>query len=221
MIAAFGVSLTLTWHSTALDITSFIAYTEHMAKNIQYLGHVKLPYKEILSLIHLKSTKVNTTYDTEDDCHFIDRSKKEMEYSKKIHALYHPNKKIGLFYRYSNKKLFGLMPKNFWKKFKMHKDTCRITIMRHPPGTVSIPHIDVYHNAVKELGKKGLDTNRIRRIWIPLTEPKLGHALFVGNEVAYNVKKGTVLTFNKNIPHSGCNVGDEDRFVLTLTGYYG
>ena len=77
------------------------------------------------------------------------------------------------------------------------------------------------NTAVKELGKKGLDTSRIRRLWIPLTEPKLGHALFVGNDVAYNLKRGTVLTFDKNILHSGCNVGYEDRYVLTLTGYYG
>ena len=192
-----------------------------MYKNIKILGCVKLPFKKIINLINDKKTSVNTTFDTEDKCHFVNRNKRQLAYSKRIHELYHPNKKIGLFYRYSNIKLFDLMPKNFWSKFNMDKNTCRITVMRHTPGTVSIPHIDVYHNAVKELGKKGLDTKKIRRLWIPLTDPKLGHALFVGTEVAYNLQKGTVLTFNKNIPHSGCNVGDEDRFVLTLTGYYG
>jgi len=192
-----------------------------MAKNIQYLGRVNLPFDKILNVINLKSTKVNTTYDTEDTCHTVDRNKEQLEFSKKISKLYHPKKNIAYFYRYTNKALSDMIPRSFWKKYKMDKATCRITIMRHPPGTVSIPHIDRYYNAVKELGTKGLDTNRIRRLWIPLTEPKLGHALFVGNEVAYALKRGTVITFNKDVPHSGCNVGYEDRYVLTLTGYYG
>jgi len=192
-----------------------------MANNIQYLGRVKLPFGKILNLVKNKSTKVNASFDTEDNCHVVDRNRDQLDFSKKILKLYHPKKNVAYFYRYTNKMLSSLIPKSFWKKYNMDQETCRITIMRHTPGTVSIPHIDRYYNAVKELGKKGLDTNRIRRLWIPLTEPKLGHALFVGNDVAYNLKRGTVLTFDKNIPHSGCNVGYEDRYVLTLTGYYG
>jgi|TARA_R100000027_G_scaffold65081_1_gene59226 hypothetical protein len=192
-----------------------------MAKNIKYLGRVKLPFDKILNVINLKSTKVNTTNDTEDTAHVMGRNKEQLAFSKMILKLYTPKKNIANFFRYTNKALSDMIPKSFWKKYKMDKATCRIAIMRHPPGTVSIPHIDRYYNAVKELGKKGLDTNRIRRLWIPLTEPKLGHALFVGNEVAYALKRGTVITFNKDVPHSGCNVGYEDRYVLTLTGYYG
>ena len=192
-----------------------------MAKNIQYLGRVKLPFDKILKVIHLKSTKVNTTYDTEDTCHTVDRNKEQLAFSKKILKLYHPKKNIAYFHRYTNQTLSDMIPNSFWKKHKMDKATCRITIMRHPPGTVSIPHIDRYYNARKELGQKGLDATKIRRLWISLTEPKLGHALFVGNEVAYGLKRGTVITFNNDIPHSGCNVGYEDRYVMTLTGYYG
>lgn len=192
-----------------------------MAKNIKYLGRVKLPFDKILNVINLKSTKVNTTNDTEDTAHVMGRNKEQLAFSKMILKLYTPKKNIANFFRYTNKALSDMIPKSFWKKYKMDKATCRIAIMRHPPGTVSIPHIDRYYNAVKELGTKGLDTNRIRRLWIPLTEPKLGHALFVGNEVAYALKRGTVITFNKDVPHSGCNVGYEDRYVLTLTGYYG
>ena len=192
-----------------------------MAKNIKYLGRVKLPFDKILKVIHLKSTKVNTTNDTEDTSHTVDRSKKQLEFSKKIFKLYHPKKIIASYDRYSNKALSDMIPHSFWKKYKMDKNTCRIIIMRHPPGTVSIPHIDRYYNSRKELGQTGLDVTKIQRLWISLTEPKLGHALFVGNEVAYGLKRGTVLTFNKDIPHSGCNVGYEDRYVMTLTGYYG
>jgi hypothetical protein len=69
---------------------------------------------------------------------------------------------------------------------------------------------------IKEMGVG--HGKKIKRLWISLTEPKLGHALFVGNDVAYNLKQGTVLTFNKDILHCGCNAGYEDRYVLTLTG---
>jgi len=192
-----------------------------MAKNIKYLGRVKLPFDKILNLVNLKSTKVNPTYDAEDTCHTVDRNKKQLAFSKKVLKLYRQKKQFAYFYRYTNQALSDMIPNNFWRKYNMDKATCRISIMRHPPGTVSIPHIDRYYNARKELGQKGLDSTKIRRLWIPLTEPKLGHALFVGNEVAYGLKRGTVLTFNKDIPHSGCNVGYEDRYVLTLTGYYG
>jgi hypothetical protein len=192
-----------------------------MAKNIKYLGHVKFPFDKILNVINLKSTKVNTTNDTEDTAHVMGRNKEQLAFSKMVLKLYTPKKNIANFFRYTNKALSDMIPKSFWKKYKMDKATCRIAIMRHPPGTVSIPHIDRYYNAKKELGQKGLDATKIRRLWIPLTEPKLGHALFVGNEVAYGLKRGTVLTFNNDIPHSGCNVGYEDRYVMTLTGYYG
>ena len=192
-----------------------------MGKNIKYLGRVKLPFDKILNIVNSKSKKVKPTYDAEDTCHTVDRNREQLKFSKKVLKLYRPKKNFAYFYRYTHQALSDMIPNSFWKKYRMDKATCRISVMRHPPGTVSIPHIDRYHNARKELRQKGLDSTKIRRLWIPLTEPKLGHALFVGNEVAYALKHGTVLTFNKYIPHSGCNVGYEDRYVLTLTGYYG
>ena len=192
-----------------------------MGKNIKYLGRVKLPFDKILNIVNSKSKKVKPTYDAEDTCHTVDRNREQLKFSKKVLKLYRPKKNFAYFYRYTHQALSDMIPNSFWKKYRMDKATCRISVMRHPPGTGSIPHIDRYYNARKELGEKGLDTTKIRRLWIPLTEPKLGHALFVGNEVAYALKRGTVLTFNKDIPHSGCNVGYEDRYVLTLTGYYG
>lgn len=191
------------------------------SKNISYLGNVKLPYEKIFRMLKSISTKSDLIYDTEDNGHFVSRNKEQLRYSKKINLLYHPNKKISRFYKYSNPKFIDIIPKTFWNKFKMRKDTCRISIMKHPPGTVSIPHIDVYYNSIKTIGDKGLDVSKVRRLWIPLSDPNLGHALFVGNEVVYNVKKGTVITINNSVPHSGCNIGDEDRYVLTITGYYG
>ena len=194
-----------------------------MGKNIKYLGCVKLPFKKILTLVKKKSTRVEHSFDTEKPNYHRNRNKKQLAFSKKIVELYHPNKNIAYFYRYTNEKLVNLLPKNFWSKFNMDKERCRVEILHHPPGTVSIPHIDRYHTMMKDLKLLNDKKKRkqVRRLWISLTDPKLGHALFVGNEVAYNLERGTILTFDKDIPHSGCNVGYEDRYVLTVTGFYG
>ena len=191
--------------------------------NINFHGRLKLPFEKMLRLIKHISTTVESSTDTEKKNYHLNRNKKELAYSKKIIKLYHPNKNIARPIRYTNPKITNMIPDSFWKKFKMDKNRSRVQIMHHPPGTVSIPHIDRYHRMMQDLKLKNDPSKRkhVRRIWISLTEPKLGHALFVGNEVAYNLKRGTILTFNADIPHSGCNVGDEDRFVLTVTGFYG
>ena len=58
-----------------------------MAKNIQYLGRVNLPFEKILSIIKSKSTKVNTTNDTEDTAHIMGRNKQQLAFSKMIFPL--------------------------------------------------------------------------------------------------------------------------------------
>jgi len=187
-----------------------------MHKHIQILGRVKLPFDEIISVIKHRSTKTDASFDTERPSYHRNRTKLQLQQSKKIIGAYRTKKQATYFYRYTNHKLLGLIPATFWKKYKMIKDSCRAQILRHPPGTVSIPHIDRYDSMIKEMGVG--HGKKIKRLWISLTEPKLGHALFVGNDVAYNIKQGTVLTFNKDILHCGCNAGYEDRYVLTLTG---
>ena len=49
LIAAFGVSLTLTWHTWAIDITSLIAYNMHM----KWFTHLSLMHGVIVTLIIL------------------------------------------------------------------------------------------------------------------------------------------------------------------------
>ena len=84
-----------------------------MAKNIQYLGRVNLPFEKILSIIKSKSTKVNTTNDTEDTAHIMGRDKQQLAFSKMILKLYRPKKNIANFFRYTNKALSGMIPKSF------------------------------------------------------------------------------------------------------------
>ena len=190
-----------------------------MTKNIVYHGVVKLPFDRIIKIIKKKSTRIDASFDTERSSYLRNRSERQLEQSRKIIELYHPKKNVAYFYRYTNDNLIELIPKNFWRKYNIEKQNCRVQILHHPPGTVSIPHIDRYDSMISTSKNKNNKNKRTKRLWISLTKPRMGQALFVGNEVAYNLKQGTVLSFNKNILHSGCNVGFQDRYVLTVTGF--
>tara|TARA_A100000164_G_scaffold140392_1_gene124786 strand:+ start:4406 stop:4990 length:585 start_codon:yes stop_codon:yes gene_type:complete len=194
-----------------------------MANQIKYLGNVKMPFDSMIKLTKKSGTRVDATFDTERSSYHKNRNKTELAFSKKIQKLYGPNKSVCYFYRYTNPRLSEIIPTSFWKKYKMDKNEARVQILHHPPGTVSIPHIDRYDSMMRDSGisKNTQKDKKVCRLWIAMTDPKLGHALFVGSDVAYNLKKGTILTFNKNIPHSGCNVGYDDRYVLTVTGFHG
>ena len=195
-----------------------------MAKLIQHLGYVKFPFKKILGVMNLKSTVCDEGSDVERINFYRNRDKKQLKFSKKVKALYGDKADFTYFYRYKNTpKIKELIPASFWRKYKISKDHCDIRLIRYKPGTASIPHIDRYAELMKKGQEyyKGFHEHKIKRLWITLTEPKMGHALFVEDEVAYNLKKGTVLTFPSDVVHAGCNVGHEDRFILTVTGYYG
>jgi hypothetical protein len=194
-----------------------------MHKEITYLGKVKMPFDEMIKLTSKKSTRIDATFDNERASYHKNRNRDQLAFSKKVKKLYTPNKNVCYYYRYTNTILFEMIPAGFWRKYKMDKNKSKVQILHHPPGTVSIPHIDRYDSMLRDFGLENNPKKRkkVRRLWISMTDPKLGHALFVGSDVAYNLKKGTILTFNQDTPHSGCNVGHEDRYVLTVTGFYG
>jgi hypothetical protein len=189
-----------------------------MGKHIEYLGKIKLPFEKIIKITRHRDTVVDASYDTDRSSYHRNRTKSQLQMSKKIMGLYKGMKNATYFYRHTNPKLIGLIPDAFWKRYSISKQACRAQILEHPPGTMSIPHIDRYDSMIRSVS--GADRHRqVKRLWISLTKPKMGHALFVGDEVAYNLAQGTVLTFNKDVLHSGCNVGHETRYVLTLTGF--
>jgi hypothetical protein len=190
-----------------------------MTKNITYLGVVKLPWKSFFDLLKSKSTFIEHQYDSKRKNFYMNRTKKELKIQKEIVKKYPMSTQ--LFYRYTNKKFKDLIPLKLWKKFSIDKNTARVQVMRHTPGTVSLPHVDRYNSFLTDIGKDKsiVKTIKIKRIWITMTDPKLGQALFVGNAVAYWLKKGTALTFNHRVYHAGCNTGIEDRYTLTITGW--
>jgi len=118
-------------------------------------------------------------------------------------------------HEYISDKLYDLLPTSFLKKNNFGKDVI-IKILEHPPGTFTFPHKDTYDYIKTKLS---LDKeSKIKRLWIPCTDYKFGHALFIGNDVIANYKAGDVFEIEGSILHSGANAGVEKRRIMTITG---
>ena len=190
-----------------------------MAKNIQYHGKIRLNFQQVFDILKQKDTRMDYTIDSQRKNYLKSRTAAELKFHNKIASSYKNN--IQKFYRYVNAKFKNTLPNNFWSKFNIERDSARVQVMCHKPGTVSIPHVDKYNSFLIDEKQTSNTAKRkkVKRIWITLTEPKMGHALFVGKEVAYNLPKGTALEFDHNQVHSGGNIGYEDRYVMTITGW--
>ena len=121
--------------------------------------------------------------------------------------------------RIKNKDLNQFLPNSFFEKFKMRKNSADITVYRFTPGQFTPPHMDMM-GEYRKMSDNEAEKQDIVRVWIALSEPELGHALFVGkDQVVYNVPRGTTLQFNfQGEWHSGVNAGIKDRYFLTVTG---
>jgi len=190
-----------------------------MANKIKYHGKIRLNFKKVFSIMKDKTTLMDYTVDSQRKNYYKSRNTKELQFHSKIAKSYKND--IQKFYRYVNVKFKDTLPSNFWQKFKIDRDTARVQVMCHKPGTVSIPHVDKYNSFLIDTTKTSNKEKRkkVKRIWITLTDPMMGHVLFVQNEVAYNLPKGTALEFDNNLIHAGGNIGYEDRYVMTVTGW--
>lgn len=119
--------------------------------------------------------------------------------------------------RIKNPKFNDCFPDSFYEKLNMLKNTARATVYKFVPGQFTPPHRDLMGDY---MSKSDSDKKNLVKVWIALSEPELGHALFVGKEnVIYNVPRGTTLQFDfQNDWHSGVNAGIKDRYFLTMIG---
>ena len=119
--------------------------------------------------------------------------------------------------RIRNKKFIDCFSNDFYDKLEMIKETARAMVYKFIPGQCTPPHRDLMgdYKSKSDINKKSLV-----KVWVALSEPHLGHALFVGQDnVIYNVPKGTALQFDfENDWHCGVNVGIKDRYFLTMIG---
>ena len=120
-------------------------------------------------------------------------------------------------YKIKNDKFNSFFKDDFFTKFNMKKDPVDISVFRFLPGQFTPPHVD---NMGAYKAMHDVNDDDIVRLWIALSKPDLGHALFIGKkQVIYNVPRGTTLQFDfRNEWHSGVNAGIKDRYFITVTG---
>lgn len=126
-------------------------------------------------------------------------------------------KHSGFAIRIKNKKFNNCFPDSFYETLNIVKDTAKSTLYKFIPGQFTPPHRDLMGDYISN---SDVDKNNLVKVWVAISEPELGHALFIGKEhVIYNVPKGTTLQFDfENEWHSGVNAGIKDRYFLTMIG---
>lgn len=85
-------------------------------------------------------------------------------------------------------------------------------------GTVMPRHQDLYKSYVNTFGLVGREKN-IRRALIFLEDWSLGHYLDIDNKAFVEWKKGDVVEWIYDTPHTAANIGFNNRYTLQVTGH--
>jgi hypothetical protein len=109
------------------------------------------------------------------------------------------------------------IPKKYFDKFGIEYSNGVVKINGMRPGNFSHPHIDRY-NGFKQKANPDKKIQKVKRVWVCVTN-HLGHAFFLDRErVAYNLPKGTAFEWHGSSMHSGCNAGITDRYWMSFEG---
>lgn len=168
----------------------------------------ELNFKKIFSII--KNTKPK--YKTPWKSSYWAKGRSKLE--KKISKLY--NQKSSSFYAYENTKFNSCIPTSILEQFNLNRKNIFIQIIKLTPGNFIPPHYDRYNNykTKHNITKK----QKVIRIWIALSNPKFGHALFLDDNVIYDIPRGGYFILPGHKLHSGVNAGVEDRYFMTIDG---
>ena len=170
---------------------------------------VKLDEKRIYKLISLMKPIVKNV--EKPEWWGNNRSEFEIKIAKKYNSK-------DIFYEWNSNKLgelVTLIPNKIYEHFKIDKDTAFVCVNKLTPGMFSNPHIDRHNNYKANLQTK----KKVKRVWISLSEPALGHAFFLDKKnVLYNIPKGTAFLWNGKTLDSGVNAGVVDRYYITVDG---
>jgi hypothetical protein len=183
-----------------------------MGKIINH-GIVDIDFDKLNQLINESKHERSSVY--ERDTYMKPRQNSEdKEITEKCAEWY---KHSSFAVKIKNKKFNDCFPDYFYNKLEMIKETAKATVYKFIPGQFTPPHRDLMGDYISQ---SDADKKNLTKVWVALSEPELGHALFVGKEnVIYNVPKGTTLQFDfQNDWHSGVNAGTKDRYFLTMIG---
>jgi hypothetical protein len=161
-----------------------------MAKITKH-GVLDIDYQAIMDIVTQSNHEKSSVYDRPD--YIRTRTGDQKQITEKCADWY---KHSSFSYKIKNDAFKSLIPEDFYSRFGMKKD----------PVDISLDML----GTVKE---------KVKKLWVALSHPEFGHAFFVGDEVVYNVPRGTVIeTDFISDWHSGVNAGITDRYILTIMG---
>jgi len=178
-----------------------------MSKVINH-GKIDFNCEDILKLLPKAERSVFPDY---NDSEYWKNRQQDYAFRRKMADIYN---KSAHNYHYHYDWL-SVLPTSFFSVTKLKKEPINIDVFQMMPAKFTPPHKDEYGGFV---ANNPNETAYPTRIWIPLTKPSIGHALFFEDEVVYNVKEGTILEFPKDALHSACNAGHESRIIMAITG---
>jgi hypothetical protein len=124
-----------------------------------------------------------------------------------------------------------VLPDSLFDQYRLKKTDVDIVVIKVLPGKIHIPHIDSYINLFynyksdsdlllhEQRKNETRSRDKVIRLWITLTEPKFGHILIVEDKALYWLEQGTMVSWQLNELHTAANLGYEDRYVMTITGF--
>ena len=126
------------------------------------------------------------------------------------------NKHNCLRHEYVSEDFYDMIPESFLHKHNLDSNNVVIKVLEHPPGTFSFPHTDTYEFIRRKFSLDPQD--KVKRLWIPCTDYRFGHAFFADKKVISNYNAGDTFEVPAQTLHSAANAGVEIRRVMTITG---
>ena len=94
-------------------------------------------------------------------------------------------------------------------------DQTVVAVNKLVPGQVLPYHTDKYETYKKR--NDILDTDNIKRIIVFLHDQKAGHQLWIKDKICIGTA-GTFFGWDQGTEHMAANLGQEDRYILQVTG---
>ena len=90
-----------------------------------------------------------------------------------------------------------------------------VAVNKLVPGQILPYHTDKYETYKKR--NNILDTDNIKRIIVFLHDQKAGHQLWIKDKICIGTA-GTFFGWDQGTEHMAANLGQEDRYILQVTG---
>lgn len=99
-----------------------------------------------------------------------------------------------------------------------------VQMFNQPKNSISGNHVDHHvrirnNNGLLDLLTEDIMFDHIYRYWIPLTDRKHGQFFEINGHQILDWKAGEVYRLYPKHPHCGCNIGEDIRVFVIITGY--